>query len=93
MAQASGDLFDGSTKVPDGFIYHPSFIAEAEEQELIRDIQKLHLMAFKYYQFTAKRRTASFGWQYEFGSSDIRTAPGDAGFSWRSERAPEPLQH
>jgi alkylated DNA repair dioxygenase AlkB len=68
-------LFDVSTKVPDGFIYHPNFLSAAEEQELIGEIQKVHLTPFKYYQFTGKRRTASFGWQYEFGASDITTAP------------------
>ena len=75
MARASGDLFDDPVKVPDGFIYHPNFISEAEEQELIPEIEKLHLTPFKYYQFTGKRRTVSFGWQYEFGSTDITIAP------------------
>jgi alkylated DNA repair dioxygenase AlkB len=75
MARARGDLFDDPVKVPDGFIYHPNFISEAEEQELIPEIEKLHLTPFKYYQFTGKRRTVSFGWQYEFGSSDITIAP------------------
>jgi alkylated DNA repair dioxygenase AlkB len=68
-------LFDVAAKVPDGFIYHPNFLSAAEEQELIQEIQKLHLVPFKYYQFTGKRRTASFGWQYEFGASEITTAP------------------
>jgi alkylated DNA repair dioxygenase AlkB len=68
-------LFEISAKVPDGFIYHQNFISEAEEHEFIREIQKLHLTPFKYYQFTGKRRTASFGWQYEFGTSEITTAP------------------
>jgi alkylated DNA repair dioxygenase AlkB len=68
-------LFEVSAKIPDGFVYHQNFISEAEEHELIREIQKLHLAPFKYYQFIGKRRTASFGWQYEFGSSEITTAP------------------
>jgi alkylated DNA repair dioxygenase AlkB len=68
-------LFDAPAKVPDGFIYHENFISEAEEQELIREIQKLELAPFKYYQFTGKRRTVSFGWQYEFGDSEITKAP------------------
>ena len=68
-------LFDVAAKVPDGFIYHPNFLSAAEEQELIQEIQKLDLVPFKYYQFTGKRRTASFGWQYEFGASEITTAP------------------
>jgi alkylated DNA repair dioxygenase AlkB len=68
-------LFEILTRVPDGFVYHQNFISEAEEHELIREIQELHLTPFKYYQFTGKRRTASFGWQYEFGKSEITTAP------------------
>ena len=68
-------LFEAPAQVPDGLIYHSEFISEVEEQELIGEIQKVHLTPFKYYQFTGKRRTASFGWQYEFGASDITTAP------------------
>lgn len=68
-------LFEASANVPDGFLYHQDFVSEAEEQDLIREIQKLHLTPFKYYQFTGKRRTVSFGWQYEFGNSEITTAP------------------
>ena len=77
MPGVNGDLnlFTVAAKVPDGFIYHRNFISEAEESELIREIQSLHLKSFKYYQFTGKRRIASFGWQYEFGKSEITTAP------------------
>lgn len=68
-------LFEDPAKVPEGFIYRPSFISQAEEQELIHEIQQLHLAPFQYYQFTGKRRTVSFGWQYEFGNKEITTAP------------------
>lgn len=68
-------LFDASVQVPDGFLYRKNFISAAEEQELIEGIQKVQLEPFKYYQFTGKRRTASFGWQYEFGASEITAAP------------------
>ena len=73
-------LFEVSAKVPDGFVYHENFISESEEHELVREIQKLHLTPFKYYQFTGKRRTASFGWEYEFGKSEITTAPAAPAF-------------
>jgi alkylated DNA repair dioxygenase AlkB len=69
------NLFEDPAKVPDGFFYHQNFVSEAEEHDLIREIQKIDLAPFKYYQFTGKRRTASFGWQYEFGDAEIRTAP------------------
>ena len=77
MPRSKGDptLFDASAQVPDGFLYRKNFISEAEEQELIKEIQKVQLEPFKYYQFTGKRRTASFGWQYEFGASEITVAP------------------
>src|SRR5262247_1102472 len=77
MPKGNGDpsLFEVPPRVPEGFIYHQNFISEAEEQELIRQIQTLQLTPFKYYQFTGKRRTASFGWDYEFGTSDITKAP------------------
>lgn len=77
MPGVNGDLnlFEVAAKVPDGFIYHRNFISEAEEQALIREIQSVRLTSFQYYQFTGKRRIASFGWQYEFGKSEITTAP------------------
>jgi alkylated DNA repair dioxygenase AlkB len=77
MSRVNSDpgLFEVSAQVPDGFIYRQNFISEAEEHELIREIQKLQLTPFKYYQFTGKRRTASFGWEYEFGKSEITIAP------------------
>jgi len=77
MARANGDLnlFEVSAKVPDGFIYRQNFISEAEEQALIREIQSVQLASFQYYQFTGKRRLASFGWQYEFGKNEITRAP------------------
>jgi alkylated DNA repair dioxygenase AlkB len=68
------ELFAVPARVPDGFIYRQDFISQAEEQQLIREIEKLQLTPFKYYQFIGKRRTASFGWEYEFGSSEITTA-------------------
>jgi alkylated DNA repair dioxygenase AlkB len=76
MAKVNGEptLFEVS-KLPDGLIYRPNFISEAEERELMQEIQNLHLTPFKYYQFTGKRRTVSFGWQYEFGANEIIRAP------------------
>ncbi len=68
-------LFETLANVPDGFLYHQNFISDVEEQDLIREIQKMDLTPFKYYQFTGKRRTASFGWQYQFGTNEITTAP------------------
>ena len=67
-------LFETAPTLPDGFVYHENFVSEAEERELIRNIEKLDLTPFKYYQFIGERRTASFGWGYEFAASEIRQA-------------------
>ena len=77
MPKLNGEpgLFDVAAQVPEGFFYHPEVISAGEEHELIREIQRLQLAPFKYYQFTGKRRTISFGWQYEFGTSEITAAP------------------
>ncbi len=58
----------------DLFIGKTSF-QRLKSRNLSGRFRRLQLEPFKYYQFTGKRRTASFGWQYEFGSSEITTAP------------------
>jgi alkylated DNA repair dioxygenase AlkB len=67
-------LFELPANLPEGFFYKRNFVSATEEQELIKQIQKLSLVSFKYYQFTGKRRTASFGRQYEFGRDEITRA-------------------
>jgi len=74
-ADCNLDLFENPARVPDGFLYRENFLSETEERELIQKIQGVELSAFRYYQFTGKRRTVSFGWQYEFGRSAIATSP------------------
>ena len=76
------NLLENTVKVPDGFVYHENFVSQSEEQELISEIRKLNLTPFKYYQFTGKRRTVSFGWEYEFGARDITVAPETPEFLW-----------
>jgi alkylated DNA repair dioxygenase AlkB len=68
-------LFDRSSTAPEGFVYREGFLTADEEQRLIGEIEKLDLTPFQYYQFTGRRRTISFGWQYEFGQKDIAPAP------------------
>jgi alkylated DNA repair dioxygenase AlkB len=73
-SESALSLFELPANLPEGFFYKRNFVSETEEQELIKEIQKLSLVSFKYYQFTGKRRTASFGWQYEFGRDEITRA-------------------
>jgi DNA oxidative demethylase len=67
-------LFELSAQVPKGCLYHPSFVSEIEERDLIETIQTLQLTPFKFHQFIGKRRTKSFGWDYEFGAGKITEA-------------------
>jgi alkylated DNA repair dioxygenase AlkB len=73
-SESALSLFELPANLPEGFFYKRNFVSETEEQELIKEIQKLSLVSFKYYQFTGKRRTAGFGWQYEFGRDEITKA-------------------
>ena len=75
ILQSNLSLFELPANLPEGFFYRPNFISDTEEQELINEIRGLSLVSFEYYQFTGKRRTASFGWQYEFGRDEITRAP------------------
>ena len=68
-------LFDRASTAPEGFVYREDFLTADEEQKLIGEIRRLDLTPFRYYQFTGRRRTISFGWQYEFGQKDIAPAP------------------
>ena len=69
------DLFEVRVQVPPGFIYRPNFLASEEERQLVAEIQQIALTPFKYYEFTGRRRTVSFGWEYEFGKNQVTRAP------------------
>lgn len=67
------DLF-GATELPEGLFYAPNFIQEAEETRLIGEVRALPLAAARYKGYTAKRRIASFGTQYDFAANELRQA-------------------
>ena len=58
------DLFDAPV-VP-GLAMRSAAISEAEEAELIRRIDAEELSPFRFQQWTGKRLTRSFGWNYDF---------------------------
>jgi alkylated DNA repair dioxygenase AlkB len=51
------------------------FLTQAEERTLLGAIGKLSLEAARYKVFTARRRIASFGFGYDFGSNSLTPAP------------------
>jgi alkylated DNA repair dioxygenase AlkB len=69
------DLFDTASKLPQGFVYRPEFISRDEESSLLAGIRALPLEEAKYKEYTARRRTASYGGQYDYTLNKLETAP------------------
>ncbi len=59
---------------PTGFLYREDFIAPAEEAGLLEHIATLPLTESRYRQWTAKRRTLSFGGSYDFTHLQLHPA-------------------
>ncbi|HKO35460.1 MAG TPA: alpha-ketoglutarate-dependent dioxygenase AlkB [Pyrinomonadaceae bacterium] len=59
----------------EGFRYQPELISVAEEAALLTRVRVLPFKNFEFHGFKGKRRTVSFGWQYEFsGRGALRKA-------------------
>jgi alkylated DNA repair dioxygenase AlkB len=59
---------------PPGFSYFPGFIGETEELGLLQEISRLELHVFNFHGYEAKRRVASFGYDYSFEKRTISRA-------------------
>ena len=59
-------LFPQTQIFPDGFSYSPEFLSEAEESILVNLISNISLHTFIFQGFEAKRKVASFGYDYSF---------------------------
>jgi alkylated DNA repair dioxygenase AlkB len=55
-------------EAPEGWIYQPNFITGAEEQQLLREFERLDFQPFQYQNYTAKRRVVVYGWDYDYSS-------------------------
>jgi alkylated DNA repair dioxygenase AlkB len=60
--------------LPAGFRYRPDLIAPAEERDLLERLGSLPLREFEFHGFTARRRTISFGWHYDFARARLEEA-------------------
>jgi alkylated DNA repair dioxygenase AlkB len=67
-------LFDPSPPPPEGFVYAPGLLGEAEERALAGRIGALPFKPFEFHGFTGNRRTVSFGLHYAFDGSGLRDA-------------------
>jgi len=68
-------LFPISPLYPPGFIYQREFLTVEEEQQLLEDIKKTALHTFVFQGYEAKRKVASFGYNYSFDKRSL--SPGD----------------
>ena len=59
-------LFPVEPLMPEGFYYFPDFINQDEEMQLIREISDIQLSTFIFQGFEAKRKVASFGYDWNF---------------------------
>jgi alkylated DNA repair dioxygenase AlkB len=69
------ELFDCAPNRPEGFVYEPGFLSREEEAALLKLIQDLPLQEAKYKDYTARRRTVSYGSAYDYSKNVLDTAP------------------
>src|SRR4051812_41541618 len=74
--QPQRDLFAAGLALPEGFVYEPEFLGTAEESSLLEIIRDLPLAEATYKQYTAKRRTVSYGGKYDYDRNVLNPAPG-----------------
>ena len=56
---------------PPGFQYFPGFITKDEEVQLIKEIEQTELHIFNFHGYEAKRKVASFGYDYSFDKRSL----------------------
>ena len=64
-------LFPAQPAFPEGFKYYPDFLSADEEVELCKEISKLELHNLNYHGYKANRKTASFGYDYNFDNNKL----------------------
>ena len=64
-------LFPVEVKYPDGFEYFRNFLTVQEETNLASEISKINLHTFIFQGFEAKRKVASFGYDYSFEKRNL----------------------
>lgn len=85
-------LFDELPILPEGFHYYPDFIDEQQEQQLMAAIQEIDLQAMVFHNYTAKRKVASFAYDYSFSTRKLtKGAAIPESFNWVIDRAAEQL--
>lgn len=65
-------LFPVEPLYPPGFSYYPDFISKAEEDALIKAAAGEELHVFNFQGYEAKRKVASFGYDYSFDTRSLK---------------------
>jgi len=74
VSSQQADLFGVRDALPEGFIYQPEFLEQADEAVLLHQIKQLALEDAKYREYTARRRVAYFGFDYDFSTNRLGEA-------------------
>jgi alkylated DNA repair dioxygenase AlkB len=69
-----GHRFATPAELPEGFLYRPGFLSEAEEAELLRAFQALEFGTYDFRGYIAKRRVVAYGGGYESGPRPMTIA-------------------
>jgi alkylated DNA repair dioxygenase AlkB len=76
MTPTQAELFGPVPRtLPQGFHYRLHFVSPEEEAELLAAVERMTLEAARYRTYSARRRVASYGTQYDFQHN--RLLPGD----------------
>jgi alkylated DNA repair dioxygenase AlkB len=80
-------LFPLEQSFPAGFNYYPEFLSVTEETKLYNEINKIELHNMDYHGYKANRKTASFGYDYNFGNNILSKGKAiPAAFDWIIEK-------
>jgi alkylated DNA repair dioxygenase AlkB len=66
------DLFGSGPSLPAGFRYQPGLLSPGEERSLIEHFAELPFREFEFRGYVGRRRTVSFGWEYNFSTEQVR---------------------
>jgi alkylated DNA repair dioxygenase AlkB len=71
MLPTMNELFPIERKLPEGFTYYENFISIEEERTLLDTIRNIDLKPMLFQGFEAKRKVASFGFDYSFDKGQL----------------------
>ena len=81
-------LFPADSFLPPGFEYYPDFITETEEMNIMKQVGNIELKALNFQGFEAKRKVASFGYDWSFEKRTLTKGKEiPKAFDWIIDRA------